>query len=247
MSPGYLSHHHSFVLLHNLNHWGLELAHLCGGVYIWVCMWTCKGTCLVGHKGVHLKHTILTTVYLNWQWSVCNQLDVFTLCYPLTMCHPHSELQLDVEGRKHALKSLHPAYVQCSRQQNLSLESNSHNYYNIYYNNSHNSLHLHLYTLESNLSEHITTRGCSDDWNVWITEVLQIIMQVMQTVCTCELQYLCWVANVLLSQNEHMKHFISAISTAKANFQLAKIAKNSGCKFAKCVWLTDVFGYLKLG
>ena len=79
------------------------------------------------------------------------------------MCHPHSELQLDVEGRQHALKSLDPAYVQCSRQQNLSLESNSHNYYNIYYNNSHNSLHLHLYTLESNLSEHITTRGCSDD------------------------------------------------------------------------------------
>ena len=75
------------------------------------------------------------------------------------MCHPHSELQLDVEGRQRALKSLHPAYVQCSRQRNLP----QNNYYNIYYNNSHNSLHLHLYTLESKLSEHITTRGCSDD------------------------------------------------------------------------------------
>lgn len=29
------------------------------------------------------------------------------------------------------------------------------------------------YTVESHSSEHIETRGCSNDWNVWITEVWQ--------------------------------------------------------------------------
>ena len=43
MSSGHLSHHHSFVLLHNLNHWGLELARLCMCVRVCACEWVWVG------------------------------------------------------------------------------------------------------------------------------------------------------------------------------------------------------------